>query len=279
MDFRDDTALQRLAEPGAYEATLTDRWWIVTGPNGGLLAALLLHAVEDQVRSRRPELRPRILTVQFLSGPVQGPVRIGTALEKDGRRVCFASAVMTQGDRVICQAKVTLAASMGDEFDLSDHVMLPVPPPADCPVLDPAATYGNARKRWQRRDVPVVPVDGAAAGTTGGTAGLVAGWMRLDPPVPVDAAVLALMCDNLPPSLRANIADPELAERTHTTTIEMTVYFRRPDPGLSPTDECLVVLRSASVVDGLHQEEGEVWSADGRLLATSRQLALVFLRS
>ncbi len=271
MDFRDDTALQRLDEPDAYEATLTDRWWIVTGPNGGLLAALLLRAVEDQVRSRRPELWPRILTVQFLSGPLQGPVRIETAIDKDGRRVCFASAVMTQGDRVICQAKVTLAASMGDEFDLSDHVMLSVPPPADCSVLDPADTYGNARKRWQRREVPAPPA-GAMAGTT-------AGWMRLEPPVPVDAAVLALMCDNLPPSLRANIADPELAERTHTTTIEMTVYFRRPDPGLSPTDECLVVLRSASVVDGLHQEEGEVWSADGRLLATSRQLALVFLRS
>jgi len=58
----------------------------------------------------------------------------------------------------------------------------------------------------------------------------------------------------------------------------MTVYFRRPDTGLDPDDECLVLLRSASVVDGLHQEEGEVWSADGRLLATSRQLALVFVR-
>ncbi len=267
VDFGDDTALRSLAERGVYEATLTDRWWIVTGPNGGLLAALLLRAVQDHVRAPRAELSPRILTVQFLSGPALGPVRVQVNLDKDGRRICFASAVMTQGDRVICQAKVTLAPPLGDEFDLSDHVMAAVSPPGDCPILDPTATYGSARQRWQRREV--VATEPA----------MVAGWMRLDPPVAIDAAVLALMCDNLPPSLRAKVADPERAERTHTTTIEMTVYFRRPDPQLSPQDECLVILRSASVVDGLHQEEGEVWSADGRLLATSRQLALVFLRA
>jgi len=266
MDVRDDLALRPLGEPGRFAAVLDDRWWIVTGPNGGLLAALLLRAVQITVAARRAELDPRILTVQFLTGPTQGPIELAVDIDKDGRRVCFASATMTQAGRVICQARVTLAASLGDTFDLSDHVMPPVPAPGQCPVLDPAATYGNARKRWQRRDVaPWGP-------------GIVAGWMRLDPPVPVDAAVLALMVDNLPPSLRAHVADPDVAERTHTTTIEMTVYLRRPDPGVGPDDECLVVLRSASVVDGLHQEEGEVWSADGRLLATSRQLALVFLR-
>ena len=265
MDLADDLALRALDEPGCFEAVLTDRWWIVTGPNGGLLAALLLRAVQA-LAGARPELAPRILTVQFLNGPAQGPVHIRATIDKDGRRICFASAVMTQGGRPICRARVTLAASLGTGFDLSDHATPAVPPPSDCPVLDPAATYGNARTRWQRRDV------------VAGEPGEVAGWLRLDPPAPVDAAVLALMCDNLPPSLRGHVADPDLAERTHTTTIEMTVYFRRPDTGLDPDDECLVLLRSASVVDGLHQEEGEVWSADGRLLATSRQLALVFVR-
>lgn len=266
MDFRHDVRLRRVAEPGCYQAELDDRWWIVTGPNGGLLAALLLRAVQTDVGERRRDVAARILTVQYLSGPQLGPVRIEVTVDKDGRRVCFASAVMTQGSRVICQAKVTLVAELGDDFDLSDHTMPAAPPPAECPILDPHATYGNARKRWQRRHVE------------GGPPGVVAGWMRLEPPVPIDAAVLALMCDNLPPSLRGHVADPVLAERTHTTTIELTVYFRRAEPALSPDDECLVLLRSASVVDGLHQEEGEVWSPDGRLLATSRQLALVFLR-
>ncbi|MFN0028818.1 MAG: thioesterase family protein [Acidimicrobiales bacterium] len=268
MDFNDDTALQAGEAPGSFDAELTDRWWIVTGPNGGLLAALLLRAVQAVVGESRPELAARILTVQFLSGPKVGPVHVQVRLDKDGRRVCFASAVMTQGDRVICQAKVTLVAPLGNEFDLVDHVMPPAPPPDECPIMPAAVTYGNARQRWQRRDVDL------------GRPDAVCGWLRLDPPVPIDVAVLALMCDNLPPSLRGHFAepDPDLAERTHTTSIEMTIYFRCAEVALAPTDECLVLLQSATVSDGLHQEEGEVWSANGRLLATSRQLALVFRR-
>lgn len=265
MDFTDDVSLRAL-DDGAYEATLTDRWWIVTGPNGGLLGALLLRAVLAHVGPRRPELVPRIVTVQFLSGPREGPVQLRVEVDKDGRRVSFASVAMTQDGTVLCQAKVTLVAELDAGSDLDDHVMPRVPRPEDCPVLDPAVTFGNARRRWHRREVDL------------GEPGVVAAWLRLDPPVPIDAAALVLMCDNLPPSLRSHIEDAELAERTHTTTIEMTTYLRRSALGLAPADECLVVLRSASVLDGLHQEEGEVWSSDGRLLATSRQLALVFLR-
>lgn len=265
LDFSDDTALRELGA-GRFEATITDRWWIVTGPNGGLLAALLLRATEAVVAERRPELAPRILTVQYLAGPQEGPVRLDAAIEREGRRVAFTTVTMTQGERTICQAKVTFAAALGDEFDVADQVMPAVPAPADCPQHDRRASYGNARTRWERRDVRL------------DEPGTIAGWLRLDPPVPVDAAVLALMCDNLPPSLRAHEPDPELAERLHTTTIELSVYFRRATLDLEPDAHCLTVLRSASAVDGLHQEEAEVWSPDGRLLATSRQLALVFRR-
>ena len=271
-DFSFDTALRAGPLEGSFEADISDRWWIVTGPNGGLLAALLLRAVQRHVGAQRPELAPRILTVQFLAGPRVGPVELQVTVDKDCRRVCFASVVMIQGGRTLCQAKVTLIAPLGEEvqgFDLRDHRMPPAPAPQFCPLMAPEVTYGNARRRWQRRHVDI------------GRLGSVSGWLRLDPPVLIDAAVLALMCDNLPPSLRdhyAKAGDDDLAERTHTTTIELTVYFRRAELGLDPTDECLVVLQSASVTDGLHQEEGEVWSAEGALLATSRQLALVFRR-
>lgn len=265
MDFLDDIALRARGD-GRFEADLTDRWWIVTGPNGGLLAALLLRATQALLADRRPELAPRILTVQYLAGPQVGPVLLDAAVEREGRRVAFTTVTMTQQDRPLCQAKVTFAAPLGDEFDVSDQVMPNVPAPADSPLHDRSRSYGNARTRWERREVSL------------GEPGTVAGWLRLDPPVPLDAAVLALMCDNLPPSLRGHEPDPDLAERLHTTTIELTVYFRRARLDLPPDAHCLTVLRSASAVEGLHQEDAEVWSPDGRLLATSRQLALVFRR-
>jgi acyl-CoA thioesterase len=266
VNYRDDLALTALGE-GRYQGMITRRWWIVTGPNGGLLAGLLLRAVEDLVRGERPELSPRTMTVQFLAGPDEGPVDLAAAVERAGRRVAFTTVDMRQGGKVICQAKVTFGADLDTAFDLVDHRRPDVPPASAAPWFDPATTYGEARRRWDRR-----PVELAEPGT-------VTSWLRLDEPgVPVDAAVMALMCDNLPPSLRAHEPDPERADQLHTTTIEYTVYFRAPDPGLSPEDHCLVILRSQTVSGGYHQEDGEVWSPDGRLLATSRQLALVFRR-
>jgi hypothetical protein len=99
-----------------------------------------------------------------------------------------------------------------------------------------------------------------------------AGWLRLEPPEPVDAAVLALMCDNWPPTARYLAAD----EAVHTITLQLTVYFRARPIDVAAQEHCLIVLRPGGTIGGVHQEDGEVWSADGRVLATSRQVALVY---
>jgi acyl-CoA thioesterase len=51
------------------------------------------------------------------------------------------------------------------------------------------------------------------------------------------------------------------------------VYFRAP----LPIDDTLLLVRFRSrlVRDGLFDEEGEMWAPDGRLVAQSRQLALL----
>lgn len=261
MDFRDDTALRALGG-GVFSAELTERWWIVVGPNGGLLAALLLGAVQATVA--RADVTPRTMTVQYLSSPVIGPVEVRAEVERSGRRVVFASVVMDQGGKRICQAKVIFAVLGATDHDVTDYRMPAVPAPAEVALLDQEG-HGEARRRWQRR--VVFDTDGVAGG-----------WLRMVPPVPVDHAVLACMCDNWPPSIRSHPAAPGVAERLHTTSLELTVYFRVADPAVAPTDECLVILRSADGTEGYHQEDGEVWSPDGRLLATSRQLAIVFVR-
>jgi acyl-CoA thioesterase len=60
--------------------------------------------------------------------------------------------------------------------------------------------------------------------------------------------------------------------------MELTVYLRTAHIDVRAEDPCLVVLRSRTAAEGFHQEDGEVWSPDGRLLATSRQLAIMFVR-
>jgi acyl-CoA thioesterase len=60
-------------------------------------------------------------------------------------------------------------------------------------------------------------------------------------------------------------------------TVDLTVHIRTPlpAPGMRPEDAVLVSFRTREVSQGLLEEDGEIWSRDGRLLAHSRQLALL----
>ena len=67
--------------------------------------------------------------------------------------------------------------------------------------------------------------------------------------------------------------EPYLREMFYAVpTIDLTIHFREvPDDQAQP---CLVRFRSRLASGGYVEEDGDVWSHDGRLLAHSRQLAL-----
>ena len=96
----------------------------------------------------------------------------------------------------------------------------------------------------------------------------VGGWIRLADEHPVDAMVVAALTDAWPPSVFTR-----MTEHMAVPTVDLTVHFREPPP--EEPDWCLVRFRSRHASHGFVEEDGEVWSSDGRLLALSRQLALV----
>ena len=71
------------------------------------------------------------------------------------------------------------------------------------------------------------------------------------------------------------MADDKLAGGV--PTIDLTIHFRTALPlaGAASDDFVLAVFRSHLARDGFVEENGEIWSRDGTLLAESRQLALV----
>jgi len=264
VDFRDDTRITALGD-GRFSAVLDDRWWIVVGPNGGLLAALLLRAAVATVGAVRADVTPRIQTTQYLATAVEGPIELHGVVERAGRRIVLAAVDLRQGDRLLCRSRVTFGAVQDPVLAVVDQAPPPVGAPADTPLDDRpvGANDLKIRARLQRRFAITEP-------------GCWGGWLRMEPPVPYDHVVVASLMDNWPPSLRTHVTDPGRAERLHTTTIELTTYFRTATLGLDADDECLIVLRSGTSAEGYHQEDAELWSPDRRLLATSRQLALVF---
>src|SRR4029453_3376700 len=101
------------------------------------------------------------------------------------------------------------------------------------------------------------------------------GWLRLVEPRPLDAALLVAYADAWPPSIFTTDQIP--LARGGAPTVDLTVHIRTPlpAPGVRPEDAVLVSFRTREVSQGLLEEDGEIWSRDGRLLAHSRQLALL----
>ena len=261
--FERDTAVVRRDET-TFEANLDEGWWVMRGPNGGYLAAIVLRAlaaaVDDPVRA------PRSVTVHYTSPPEAGALTITTAIERVGRSLTSCSARLTQGDRLVALAIAAFSAPRpGPEFCDLHPPDVPLPEALerlDVPPEAPPIAY-----RWDTRWAigrPPRPGKPLAREAVAG------GWIRLEEPQPLDAPAVAAVTDAWIPPIFSR-TDELLA----VPTIDLTVHFRAPlpQPGLDPDGFVLAVFRTNVAADGFMEEDGEVWAPDGTLLAQSRQLA------
>lgn len=87
--------------------------------------------------------------------------------------------------------------------------------------------------------------------------------MRLRQPEPVDASTLVFLVDAAAPGVL------ELGA-AGSSTLELAVQFR----GRPATEWLACRCTTRFLVDGLHEEDFEIWDAEGTLVAISRQFAL-----
>lgn len=258
--FDRDTAVMTLGD-GAYGARMDRGWWIERGPNGGYVAAVVLRALTEAVAD--PTRTPRSFTVHYLAPPGEGAVRIDTVVERAGRQLSFVSGRLSQGDRLLATAQAAFAVPMpGLEF--CDVRPPDVPPPEDIspPRLGgpPVPMRERYEMRWAIGEPPF----------SGGSRAVVGGWIRLAEARPADHLLLAALTDAWMPPVFSRVS-----ERMGVPTIDLTVHFRAPAPVEAEDGWFLVVFRTQLAADGFLEEDGEVWSRDGRLLAHSRQLAVM----
>jgi acyl-CoA thioesterase len=260
--FDRDTAI-RAAGAGVYEARIDPGWFIVRGPNGGYVAAIALRALAAAVDD--PARSPRSLTVHYLLPPKVGPLRIETRIERRGRSLTSVSGRLLQGGR--CVALALAAFSTAREAPGFDDTHMPeVAPPEACPVL-PSRIPIHERFE-QRAAVGAPPFSGGQRALTGG-------WIRLaEGPRVADPVLVAAYADAWPPALFSRLAD---LPPGGVPTVDLTVHFRSPlpPPNAADDDYSLIVFRSHLSREGFVEEDGEIWSRGGVLLAQSRQLAVV----
>jgi acyl-CoA thioesterase len=258
--FDRDTAIRRVGD-GLYEGRIDPGWWIERGPNGGYVAAIMLRALTDSVGV--PERTPRSFTQHYMAPPVEGPVHIEVRIERTGRRVSFVSGRMVQDGRLLATSQAAFALPMpGVEF--CDIVPPDVPPPESLVALpgmpDPPPFRDRYKTLWA---IGGPPLSRSAEAVTGG-------WIRLAEPRPLDHLLIAAMTDAWMPSVFSR-----LDERVGVPTVDLTIHFRATVDAADAHEWCLVRFRSQMAADGFVEEDGEVWSRSGRLLAHSRQLAML----
>jgi acyl-CoA thioesterase len=240
-------------------------WDIAGNANGGYLLAIAARVLT--ATTGRPD--PVTITAHYLAPAKVGPISAEADLVKEGKRFATGRATLRAADGRPLLTALGSFGSLADGPDggaeLVDAAPPALPDPEDCISLptndgDPAASFR------QRVDLRLHPEDaGFATGDPSGYA-RVRGWFRLRNDEAMDPVALVLATDAFPPTI-FNARLPT----SWTPTVELTCHVRsRPAPGWL---RCAFTTRF--VTGGFLEEDGEVWDATGRLVAQSRQLALV----
>ena len=144
LDFDADTAVTPIGDH-RFRSVLLDRWNIVSGPNGGYLAAIIARAMTTTVAD--PARGLRSLTVHYLARPEFDEVDVDVEILRQGRSLSSLRAIMRQGDRVICSS----LAAFSVPWTTTDEWRLPLSPHASDKAID------------TDRDAPRSPGTGRAA--------------------------------------------------------------------------------------------------------------------
>lgn len=259
--FEEQTAARPVG-PGLYETDISKDWWVVRGPHGGYIASILLRALTDAAGDA--ERSPRSLTVHYAAAPQEGPARIHTEVVRRGSSLSTLSARLIQDDKTLAVALAAFSKDWGG-LDYTDVTMPEtVGPDEGFPVHEVDSVPEFVRRFSMMATLGEPPMSGAKAARLGG-------WIRMTEPVMADPVVVTTYMDAWMP-----VVFPVTTEPLVAPTIDLTIHFRAPlpPPGATADDHYLAVFWSHLARDGFFEEDGELWSKDGVLLAQSRQLAL-----
>jgi hypothetical protein len=282
-DFDRATAVIPLGD-GRFAGEVEDGWGAPPGPNGGYLAGILTRALEHEL-TPSGDRQLRTLTTHYLRPSRPGPIEVAIETIRAGKRFSTGRATAFQNGKEVMTA---LGAFSTTGLPAAATWTPPLPAAAAPPARDairlapddyrPDSDAWLATTAEMPSIVSRVKIAPRLGGTpfsgrelTPGEPAVTGGW--IEPPTPrrIDAAYIVLLADVWwPPSLEPLTA-PAIAP-----TIDLTVHIRAhlPPDGL-PDQPVLGRFLTAAAVNGTMEEDGELFLADGTLLAQSRQLALL----
>lgn len=261
--YLEATAVVREGD-GRWGGALGEGWDIVGRTNGGYMLSILSRASSQATSGRVPVS----VTGHFTAPGQAGPIAVETDVVRSGRNLSVVRSRLIQGDRTLVEALGTFAEPDEAEPEtlLSDAKPIDLPAPEDCERAIPADSapfpppfVGKIEMRASPRLAGIFET-----GPYGDAA--LEGWFRLLDGEPLDAHALVMASDAFPPT--AFVYGFPFG---WTPTIELTVHVRDPYP--KGWIKC--EFRSRFVSGGYIEEDGLMWDQNDRLVAQSRQLAML----
>jgi acyl-CoA thioesterase len=234
---------------------------------GGLMAALVYEAMRARVAPGRP---PRSLAITFV-GPAEPDVPVSFEVEvlREGKAVSQVLGRAVQNGQVV----TLIQGSFGSGRDSRIQVAAEPAPQAraveDCQELPyiakvtPEFTRFLAM-RWAFGGMPF----------TNNSSREMGGWVRLrgeSEAQAVSEAHLLALVDAWPPAVL-----PHLSAPAPGSSLTWTIEFVQPVADLTTLDWCLYRAQIEHARDGYGHVAAALWTAEGELLAISRQTVAVF---
>lgn len=256
------TVFSREAD-GRLTGRTSPAYWNMVGPFGGITAAQLLKAAMDHP-ARIGE--PVAQTVNFSAPIAEGAFTITVKEVRSGRSVQHFYAELVQCETIAANA--TMVFARRSETWRHHAASMPAAPPADAvPVLakKPPLAWLNAYEFRYVTGLPIMKSE--AHGTPQSASSLL--WVADQPPRPLDHIALASLCD-----IFIVRVFQVRGLRTPAGTVSMTSYFHANAEELAEQGTRPILARADSIRfgDQFHDQQAELWSDAGKLLATTTQI-------
>lgn len=260
---------------GRYRTDLSTAWDAPVHPSGGLVTALALRAMQEELGDSHQSLR--LFSTMFVSTVASGPVEIAVERLRDGKRMSQLRADVRNPGRPDPGHLVSAAfgeSRKGIEFSYSaapevgppESYPLPADPPAGMPVFR-ARFFENIETRRVRM------FHSFERGWEGGRAEAIR-WVRYrNPPrLPdgrIDPLSLIGLADTMPSAVGQYLGPG--SPFFHAPSVDLNMHF------FADTEHDWVLIRSLAhwAGDGYASAQVMLWDAGRRLLAFATQVMLL----
>ncbi len=259
------SCLAREGDTTRWAGATTESYWNMIGPFGGTTASLIMQSL---LSSPQRSGDPISLTLTYASAVRQGEFEIVTHLVSATRSTQHWSVQLAQGpDRTVAVNAIAMFATRRDTWAASEARMPDVPPAEACEVFQqpPGVVpwLHNYTFRVLQGNILQARSGQASEDSTSTL------WVSDKPPRPLDFASLTSYCDAFFPRIYLR-----RGQIVPAGTVSLNIYFHATSDRLAQLGSAplLCTARGLNYGGGFFDQNAQIWSPDGFLLANTQQM-------